>query len=111
MVWNCHNFGMAMGVIANYERVPKQLKNRIWDEWKNPALLPAFNNIGFVCDLSHTRQWQIHALAKVCVKSPTERHDGHTEWGLFECAIDALRFIKEYDDVIYNSVCEMIGLL
>jgi len=54
---------------------------------------------------------QIHALTKVCVKSPTEQHDGHTEWGLFECAADALRFIKEYEDVIYNSVCEMIGLL
>lgn len=111
MVWNCHNFGMAMGVIANYERVPKQLENWIWDEWKNSAFLPAFNNLGVACDLSHTRQWQIHALAKVCVKSPTERHDGHTEWGLFECAVDALKFIKEYDNVMYNSVCEMIGLL
>ena len=111
MVWNCHNFGMAMGVIANYERVPKQLENWIWDEWKNPVLLAPFNDIGYVCDLSHTRQWQIHALAKVCVKSPGERHDGHTEWGLFECAVDALRFIKEYDDVIYNSVCAMIELL
>ena len=111
MNWNCHNFGMAMGVIGNYERVPKQLENRIWDEWKNPAFLPPFNNIGGACDLSHTRQWQIHALAKVCVKSQTERHDGHTEWGLFECAADALKFIKEYDDVIYNAVCDMIGLL
>ena len=107
MVWNCHNFGMAMGVIGNYERVPKQLENWIWDEWKNPAFLPAYNNLGVACDLSHTRQWQIHALAKVCVKSPTERHDGHTEWGLFECAADALRFLKEYDDAMYKSVCEM----
>ena len=111
MVWNCHNFGMAMGVIANYERFPNQFENRIWDEWKNPALLPAFNTIGTMCDLSHTRQWQIHALAKVCVKSPAERHDGHTEWGLFECAVDALKFIKEYDDAIYHSVCDMIKLL
>lgn len=111
MIWNCHNFGMAFGVIGNYERVPEQLKNRIWDEWKNPAFLPAFNNLGVACDLSHTRQWQIHALAKVCVKSPAERHDSHTEWGLFECAADALRFIREYDDVMYKSVCEMIVLL
>jgi hypothetical protein len=111
MNWNCHNFGMAMGVIANYERVPEQLENRIWDEWKNPAFLPAFNRIGTACDLSHTRQWQIHALQKVCCKSPTERHDGHTEWGLFECAVDALKFIKVYDDEMYDAVCEMIGLL
>lgn len=111
MMWNCHNFGMAFGVISNYERVPKQLENWIWDEWKNPSLLPAYNNIGVACDLSHTRQWQIHALAKVCVKSHTERHDGHTEWGLFECAVDALKFIKEYDDVMYDSVCEMIKIL
>ena len=73
--------------------------------------MPAWDKLGLACHLSHTRQWQIHALAKVCIKPPAEKHDNHTEWGLFECAVDALKFIKEYDDVMYNSVCEMIGLL
>ena len=60
-------------------------------------------------DHTSCRQWQIHALQKVCCKSSMERHDGHTEWGLFECAVDALKFIKVYDDEMYDAVCEMIG--
>ena len=113
MNWNCHYIGEAFH--CWYERAhdapeayERKYANWIWEELKDPRIGPVGERLGTASADSHTRQWQMHALYKTQKwKKKYQKYD----WGTCETAAMILRRIREDDGIIYDAVCEMIGIL
>jgi RimJ/RimL family protein N-acetyltransferase len=90
------------------EEVARWPSNRVWEELADPRIVPACRRIGTACDRSHTLHWQMHSL---CRSRDWRKRYVNMDWGMCETAVMILQKIKEYDDVMYGAVCEMIKVL
>jgi hypothetical protein len=104
MTFNCHNFGQALCIYQEKIDHPEIYQNAIWDDVK--LIAPHCNQIADACGDSHNRQWQVDALWGT--RDWSKRFFHEWEWGMCECAVDALIKIKADDDMIYNNICEVI---
>jgi len=94
MIWNCHNFSEASG---------------IWDELKKfEKFKPALDRMFVACDLSHTHQWQ--GMSLWTTRDWSKKFYNEVEWGMFENAIQVLKLVKEDDEVIYQSIYEILAI-
>ncbi|MDR1630666.1 MAG: hypothetical protein LBS36_10720 [Oscillospiraceae bacterium] len=123
--WNCHNFAAPFRTHEYLEDKPEKYQHWIWDEFKDPRFgtiptregqtdgaplqLPPKKLIDWACDVSHTHQWQLHALYET--RDWSKKYYHQLEWGFCENAGMLLRAIKEDDEFIYAAVYSMIRVL